>query len=119
MKLSEEERQRRIASFLEKERQEEARWYYLSFVDPDRSEGNRFLGVCWVKAGGPTTAIQSAHVHGINPGGQVAFVELPFLHDPPEGSSYKLHRDRDEIDRLCQIWKDQDRQKREGEGTKR
>jgi len=106
--LTDEERRRRIADFAEKERGNEKRWWYLSFVDDDRPKGDRFVGACWVKAGGPTLAIQSAHVYGINPGGQVAFVQLPFLTDPPHGSSYTLHRDKDEIERLCQAWKDQE-----------
>jgi hypothetical protein len=108
MTVSDEERRQRIASFLAEESQAEPRWIYLSFVDPDRPEGDRFLGACWVKAGGFTTALQISHARGINPGGEVAFTELSFRSEPPEGSAYKLHCDRYEIDRLCQIWKDQE-----------
>ena len=106
--MTEEERARRIAEVVAEEKKASPIWWYLSFVDTNRPEGDRWLGVCWVKAGGPATAIQSAHTHGINPGGQVASLALPFRHDPPKGSAYKLHRDRDEVDRLCRSWKGND-----------
>lgn len=108
MPVSEEERRRRIASFLANEREAEPRWFYLSFVDDDRPKGDRFIGACWVKAGGPTIALQKAHMLGCNPGGHVMTSQLAFQSDPPEHSAGKLHCDRDEIDRLCQLWKDQE-----------
>ena len=47
-------------------------WFWLSFVDPRRPEGSRFLGVAIV---GPVSdfreAIPLSHVRGCNPGGQV------------------------------------------------
>ena len=97
--MTDEERDRRIAELITQEHQAPQRWWYLSFAS---AEG--FLGVCWVKAGGLVTAAQVAHACGINPGGQVAAKPLPFEHDPPKGSDYKLHRDRAEIDRLYREW---------------
>jgi hypothetical protein len=106
--MTEEERRRRIADALAQEQKADLSWLYLSFVDPDRPEGQRFLGACWVKAQGPATAIQTAHEHGCNPGGQVKFLQLRWQSDPPEESAYKLHRNQAEIDRLFQLWKDQE-----------
>lgn len=52
-------------------------WYWLSFIDPDRPQGRRFLGVAVVRAEGPLSATNKAHDLGINPGGEVAIIRLP------------------------------------------
>lgn len=84
-----------------------ARLYWLSFVDSDRIEGERFLGVCVVEvtdadaaailpeihekfpnaqpeAEWIAAATRKAHRLGCNPGGEVATIELkegwPFYH---------------------------------------
>lgn len=46
--------------------------WWLSFTDPSRPAGSRFLGVAIVEAIGSLAAITTTHVLGINPGGQVA-----------------------------------------------
>jgi hypothetical protein len=76
------------------------RVFWLSFVDPDRPKGDRFLGVCVIEvseaeaaamrpelherfprhtAGAEwlAAAVRKAHRLGINPGGQIASHELP------------------------------------------
>lgn len=52
-------------------------WWWLSFVDPGRPEGDRFLGVAIVPGGNVIQASQFAWTLGINPGGQVAGFPLP------------------------------------------
>jgi hypothetical protein len=81
------------------ERNREPVWHYLSFADQ-----RGFLGVCWVKASGLIDACQLAHYKGCNPGGEVAGLPLPQLGEPPAGSAYVLHTDKEEIDRLCAQW---------------
>lgn len=100
--MSAEERQRRIAVLLAEEYQAEQRWYYLSY----ESEEQGFVGACWVKAGGLLTAVQNARDHGIHPDEPVKGALLLFAGDPPEDSAYKLHANRDEINRLLEIWRD-------------
>lgn len=52
-------------------------WWWLSFIDPDREEGQQFLGICMVKATNNITACALAWDLGCNPGGQVAALEFP------------------------------------------
>jgi hypothetical protein len=47
-------------------------WWWLSFVDNDRPEGDRFLGVAVVPAPNVVMASQVAWALGCNPGGEVA-----------------------------------------------
>jgi len=57
--------------------------YWLSFVDPARPEGSQFLGACIVQGlGEPSdlafvTAVQAAHIMGINPGGECQGHAIP------------------------------------------
>lgn len=46
--------------------------WYMSFVDPDRPEGQRWLGACIVRSSSPGSAIGVSWAKGCNPGGQVA-----------------------------------------------
>lgn len=46
-------------------------WWYLSFVDPDLPEGERWVGGCYVPATSVEEALTVSHVLGINPGGEV------------------------------------------------
>jgi hypothetical protein len=61
----------RVAELLAEESREPMRWWYLSFAD------DVFLGAAVVEARGMTGAVMRAHALGINPGGQVAFCEVP------------------------------------------
>jgi hypothetical protein len=51
--------------------------WWLSFCDPDRPEGQRFLGVSIVPGFDIVTAASAARVLGCNPGGEVAGIEIP------------------------------------------
>src|ERR1700759_3088165 len=55
----------------------EIKLYWLSFVDPARPAGQRFLGACVLRAGSPKGAIIRAHWQGCNPGGEVKMYEVP------------------------------------------
>lgn len=48
--------------------------WWLSFVDNDRPEGDRFIGACIVEADGPVSAVREAHARGCNPGGEVSIM---------------------------------------------
>jgi hypothetical protein len=51
--------------------------WWLSFVDPHRPEGTRFLGVALVEAETMADALRRAWRSGCNPGGEVEAYELP------------------------------------------
>jgi hypothetical protein len=83
------ERRRRLeAKIAEEHTTPRSAWYWMSFVDPDRPAGDRFLGVAIVWADGPVTAVSKTHELDINPGGEVAIVRLPEA--PPLGYTDRL-----------------------------
>jgi len=52
--------------------------FWLSFVDTDRPEGEQFLGAAIIPdCVNAVDAIGQTYQHGCNPGGAVAFAELP------------------------------------------
>jgi hypothetical protein len=51
--------------------------WWLSFVDPERADGGRFVGACLVEAEDFLGAVYAAHRRGCNPGGQVAGQDAP------------------------------------------
>lgn len=55
---------------------QERGWWWLSFVDPEKPYGQRFLGVAIVQGYGVASAANRAHELGVNPGGEVKAVEL-------------------------------------------
>lgn len=63
-------------------------WFWLSFVDPRREEGKRFLGVSLVEAKDSMNAVQIARIHDCNPGGEVKIVRLSGT--VPEDKAYRL-----------------------------
>jgi len=63
-------------------------WYWLSFVDPEKPKGTRFLGVVILQAKGILDATTTAHRLSINPGGEVLSSPLQFA--PPERFRYRL-----------------------------
>lgn len=52
-------------------------WWWMSFVDNDRPEGDKFVGACIVQAHGVVTAAMQAHDKKCNPGGAVQAVPFP------------------------------------------
>jgi hypothetical protein len=66
------------------------RLFYLSFADPEKPKGQQFLGATIVEAGTEVLAVAEAWLRGINPGGEVAIVDLHLSPDdlPSECASY-------------------------------
>lgn len=52
-------------------------WWWLSFVDPDRPEGDQYLGAVLLKADDVAHALFCSHEKGLNPGGEIAMFEIP------------------------------------------
>jgi hypothetical protein len=52
-------------------------WWWLSFVDEDRPEGDRNLGVAIVRGYDVVNAARNAWDKGINPGGEIAGTQIP------------------------------------------
>jgi len=48
-----------------------AGWWWLSFMDPKKPAGSRFLGVIVIEAASFDMAIRTTHAMWINPGGEV------------------------------------------------
>jgi hypothetical protein len=66
-------------------------WWWLSFIDPDRPEGERFAGVSIVRAGSGDAALRLSHHFRINPGGEVKGNPLPPVLDACiDGFEYRL-----------------------------
>jgi hypothetical protein len=57
---------------------EEVPYWWLSFIDPDRPQGDRFLAVSIVQAATGVGSVSRAWALGINPGGEVLW-EGPLL----------------------------------------
>lgn len=80
------------------------RWWWMSFVDPDRPEGERFVGACIVRAPGPVTAVIEAHAQKCNPGGQVRSLPFPPHVDASEWANTLLSCE--DVDRFDQWMED-------------
>lgn len=54
-------------------------WVWASFCDPDRPEGQQFLGVVIApgSADMPAMFLSSLHMAGLNPGGEVSMMQFP------------------------------------------
>jgi hypothetical protein len=52
-------------------------FWWLSFCEPTRPRGRKFLGGCIVEAEDMAEAIAEAWRHGCNPGGEVMGHEIP------------------------------------------
>jgi hypothetical protein len=50
--------------------------FWLSFADPARPKGSQFLGLCIVHGHDQHDALTAASIRGLNPGGEVAFIEI-------------------------------------------
>jgi hypothetical protein len=67
-------------------------YYWLSFVDNDRPEGDRFIGGCMVEEASEWQALTITHVLGINPGGEVAIVAIDAAHEPGMLEKFQINR---------------------------
>lgn len=69
-------------------------WWWLSFVDNSRPEGDKFIGACIVKAHGVITAAKEAHAQKCNPGGEVGAMPFPDFVDLTEWANRILTREQ-------------------------
>jgi hypothetical protein len=73
-------------------------FWWLSFCDPDLPEGTQFLGACMVQANSIPAAITTAHLLGINPGGEVAVAGPITPEQRPPGHPINRLMSREEIE---------------------
>lgn len=81
----------RFAQIFAQESREPLEWYWLSFCDPHKPEGEQFLGVCIVCAHGPMSAVKTTHHLKINPGGEVRIYTIG-NQDPGEFKNKLLNK---------------------------
>lgn len=60
------------------------KWWWMSFKDPGRPRGQRFLGVCVVRAEDLPGALRTSWLMKCNPGGEVATWVIPVDRLPPD-----------------------------------
>jgi hypothetical protein len=53
------------------------RLWYMSFCDGDRPKGEQFLGSLYIRGKSFCGAVSKSHLLGLNPGGEILFVEVP------------------------------------------
>lgn len=70
---------------------------YMSFVDPKKPAGQRFLGACLVHAESFEEAIKEAWRRGCNPGGEVMGLEPEFL---PSEKWYNRLLSKEQLDEM-------------------
>jgi hypothetical protein len=75
----------------------------MSFCDPDRPTGEQFLGCLIIRAADYHEMIIKSHLLGLNPGGEVQFIEIPkkmVPHLPTEWVDKKLisRQEAEELD---------------------
>lgn len=80
----------RLRFLKDQEEGEPEQWIWMSFVDPDRPAGMKFLGVIITKARGLMTAVENTYQRGINPGGEVMTVPMPDWEPEHEGITDRL-----------------------------
>lgn len=71
-------------------------WWWLSFVDPEKPDGQGFLGVAIVEGYGVASATTRAHELGVNPGVAVQGMQLK-SENVPEPSLRDRLLSRDEL----------------------
>jgi hypothetical protein len=58
-------------------------FWWLSFSDPRRPEGQQFIGVLIMEGMTLPEVIMESHARGLNPGGECQFVKIPPEYVPP------------------------------------
>ncbi len=79
-------------------------WWWLSFCDPDRPEGEQFLGVALVQAEDEYGVAPAAWVAGCNPGGEIGMMRIPDKVPVPVEYQHRL-LSRAEAAKLDALWK--------------
>jgi hypothetical protein len=57
-------------------------FWWMSFCDPDRPEGDRFIGALVIRADNAHEMIDRSWALDLNPGGEIAFFEIPKQYEP-------------------------------------
>lgn len=65
-------------------------WWWLSFADGKRPEGEQFLGALFLRGYTLPAVITESHLRGLNPGGEIQAIELPPGIEPPEKWTERL-----------------------------
>lgn len=68
----------------------DSQWWYLSFTDDTRPEGDQFIGGLLLKAHGMISAVQYSHLLGLNPGGAVTGLAFPYEDDEADPWACRL-----------------------------
>jgi hypothetical protein len=55
-------------------------YFWMSFCDPEKPEGSRFLGALVIKADSDFEALARSWFLELNPGGEMLFYEIPELY---------------------------------------
>lgn len=55
---------------------DQEQYHWMSFIDPDKPQGQRFLGVAICQGADIGEAAKNAWEHGCNPGGEVAALPM-------------------------------------------
>jgi hypothetical protein len=76
-------------------------WYWMSFADSSLPENHQFLGVLIIQAPSLEMAVTLSHMLELNPGGQIAILEIPdhLIYRIPDNDRYRL-LNREEAERL-------------------
>lgn len=72
------------------------KWFYMSFVDRSRPEGQRWIGASMVLGTDEKDAMEEAWRFGVNGGNEIAIVELPDGMKPKDGDGYRFITDPEE-----------------------
>jgi hypothetical protein len=79
MTMTDDQFRERLKFLVAEEAKQPEEWLYLSFVSD-----HKFLGAIVMKGHGFVSVVQRCHALGINPGGEVACLELKEANLPPE-----------------------------------
>jgi hypothetical protein len=52
-------------------------WWWMSFCDAERAEGDRFLGALLIEAQDEYDMVTRSHALKLNPGGELMFFKVP------------------------------------------
>lgn len=68
-------------------------YWWLSFADPDKPTGEKFLGALIIRAHDDVEMLKRSWMLELNPGGEVAFFEIPKQYEeriPPDWVETRL-----------------------------
>lgn len=78
--------------------------FWMSFTDPDKPEGQQFLGGCLVDGATMEEALTNSHALGINPGGAVKTVGPIPREQVPLGGRFNALLSREDLIAMGPDW---------------